>query len=163
MRVYFHNMVKLKQKSKLYFLRRSRVIGYRYFPAQRVIVFYDGWCPLCQGMKARLKKIDYFRLLVWRDCRNPKVRAHYQLDPMEVNKRLHSMRFILDRLQYKGIAAVIQISKRLLPLWLFVPILIILHRVGLGRYVYDYIAAKRKITPIMDCNHDVCKVPFNKR
>ncbi|WP_042227893.1 DCC1-like thiol-disulfide oxidoreductase family protein [Paenibacillus popilliae] len=154
----YRSAIRIKRKVQLYFLRRSRAIGYRYFQAQRVIVFYDGWCPLCQGMMARCKRMDYFRLLVCTNFRDPSVIERYDLDQAEVEKRMHSARYVNASLQHKGIDAVIQICKRLLPLWLFVPVFIVSSKLGMGGLLYDYVASRRKLVPVAHCHDNVCRV-----
>ncbi|WP_442951132.1 DCC1-like thiol-disulfide oxidoreductase family protein [Paenibacillus sp. 481] len=155
----YYSTIRLMRKTQLRFLRRTRAVGYRLFKSQRVIVFYDGWCPVCQGIMSRFKRMDYFRLLDCLSFRDPNVVQRYDLDPAEVEKRMHSALAINDSVKLKGIDSVTQISKRLLPLWIFVPIFFVSSKLGIGGIIYDYVASKRKLVPVAHCDDNVCRLP----
>lgn len=154
----YHKVKRLKRKMFWLGKRWSRAFGCRYLQSQRVIIFYDGWCPMCQHIQLSLKRIDYFRLLTCVSFRMPQVMERYNLDPEEVEKRMHSVLLSDGNTKQKGMDSVIQVCKRLLPFWMFVPFLILSNKLGIGGFLYDYIASRRQIVPAAHCNENACHI-----
>ncbi|UFJ60203.1 DCC1-like thiol-disulfide oxidoreductase family protein [Brevibacillus sedimenti] len=154
-----HNgLARLWRRVRLALLTRTRRLG-RMEPvrAQRVIVFYDGWCPMCQASVRTLKKLDWFGLLRFVSFREPGVCDMYGLDPQKAEQRMHSRR-VNDTVMRDGIHAFIQISKRLVPMWPISPLLCLANLLGIGQKAYDFVASRRTILPAGGCD-DACYLP----
>lgn len=66
---------------------------------KKILVFYDGWCPVCNHeinhyKKYKPKRIDFI------DIRIENIHKEYSLDPKEIRKHMHSIK---DGKIYKGI------------------------------------------------------------
>lgn len=122
--------------------------------SQRIIVFYDGWCPFCIKSMNKVNKLDVFNLVKLVNFRNDEVTNKYDLKIEKLEKRIHSLKSNSSKLN-EGIYSFIQISKRIIFLWPLLPILYISTWIGLGQRVYDYIAEKRNIIPTGKCD-DQC-------
>ncbi|GAA5347145.1 putative DCC family thiol-disulfide oxidoreductase YuxK [Planifilum fimeticola] len=110
---------------------------------RQMIVFYDGWCPLCRASVASSKKLDWFSLIRFVSFREPGVIQQYGLDADKAERRMHST---ADGRRFaEGIDAVIQMATRLLPLWPAVPLLLLARWIGIGQRAYDFIASRRTI------------------
>ncbi len=154
-----HNGIgRLSRRLSLSLRTRTRRIG-RMEPvrAQRVMVFFDGWCPFCQASVRTLKKMDWFGLLRFVSFRESTVCLMYNLDPVKAEQRMHSKRVEETEL-HDGIHAFIQISKRLVPLWPILPILAAANLLGVGQKAYDFVASRRTIIPAGGCD-DACFLP----
>ncbi|WP_238552866.1 DUF393 domain-containing protein [Paenibacillus alvei] len=100
--------------------------------------------------------MDYFRLVTCVSFRNSQVMEQYNLNQEEVERRMHSALLSDINSKAKGIDSIIQVSKRLLPLCIFTPFLIISSKLGIGSFLYDYIASRRKLVPVGHCNENSC-------
>ena len=127
---------------------------------QHMIVFYDGWCPLCRASVASALKLDWFSLIRFVSFREPGIIEQYGLDADKVERRMHST---ADGRRFaEGIDAVIQMASRLLPLWPAVPFLLLARWLGIGQRAYDFIAARRTIIPTGGCDKH-CSLEEGKR
>lgn len=136
-------------------------LGERYLASQRILVFYDGWCPMCRGVVSRIAAMDYFRLITCVSFRDDAVITEYSLVPEEVQLRMHSTKITSMKMK-QGIHSVFQICCRLLPLWPFVPLIHLFKIIGLGQFLYDLIAKRRLIVPVNHCT-DACDIKLLKR
>ena len=103
-------------------LLRDRIASLPAVKGRQLIVFYDGWCPLCRASVASSRKLDWFSLIRFVSFREPGVIERYGLDADKVERRMHST---ADGRRFaEGIDAVIQMATRLLPLWPAVPLLL---------------------------------------
>ena len=64
-----------------------------------ILVFFDGWCPVCK------REIDYYKKfesknLKFIDIRIENIHKEYGLDPVEIRKHIHSIK---DNKIYKGL------------------------------------------------------------
>lgn len=123
----------------------------------RMIVFYDGWCPLCQKSKNQITKMDFFDLILFKSFRESHIREEYKLDIEEVSTRMHSVSNNKDLVS--GISAFIDISKRIIIMWPLLPLLVISKYIGIGNFIYDLVASNRKIIPVNQCNDLSCEIP----
>lgn len=114
--------------------------------SQRVQLFYDGWCPFCRQSIATLQRLDLLRLLEPISFREPGVLAYYQLDAARAEARIQARAVRADA-SVEGIVAVQLVASRLPALWPTLPLLWAASRLGVGQYVYDWIAARRTIIP----------------
>ena len=126
----------------------------------KMIVFYDGWCPFCIKSVQRLKRMDFYGLIKFKSFRESGVIEDYQLDLRKLEKRMHSTD--LKGEIKEGIFSFIQISKRLLPLWPFLPLLYLGLFMGIGQKVYDSIASSRSIIPSGKCDEE-CFIDFKTK
>jgi predicted DCC family thiol-disulfide oxidoreductase YuxK len=126
---------------------------------KKLIVFYDGWCPLCQKAKKSIESADKRKRITLLSFREPKVLDQYELDQEEAAKRIFSINELNGK-SYYGIHTIIQIAKRIAKFRIAVPFLYISILLGFGQKVYDYIASKRSIIPVGQCDENGCPVHF---
>lgn len=140
--------------------RTGRSLGRRWLAPFRLIVFYDNWCPMCRSIMRITRRIDYFGLLIYIGFRDSEVIKRYNLNPQEVEKKMHSIKATGSSTMKSGIHSVVQICSRLVPLWIIVPFLYISSKVGIGSLVYNYIASNRKLLPVNHCD-EYCQIKYN--
>lgn len=75
----------------------------------------------------------------------------------ELERRMHSFSMNDSSKIQRGIDSIAQICTRIPYLWWAVPYIIILKKMGIGGYLYDYIASKRKVIPVGNCD-DLCEL-----
>jgi predicted DCC family thiol-disulfide oxidoreductase YuxK len=126
-------------------------IGEKHLSSWKVVVFFDGWCPVCQGIMKQIERLDWFELIESKSFRDHAIMEKYGLKAEEVERRMHSQQVGANRM-CSGIASVEQIMKRLLPLWPAVPLIMLSRWIGLGSVAYDYIADRRKLIPVNHCD-----------
>ncbi|UFJ62332.1 DCC1-like thiol-disulfide oxidoreductase family protein [Brevibacillus sedimenti] len=152
-------MNRFARKLQYFLMRTGRVWGKRRLAPYQIIVFYDGWCPMCRRIMRSFRRLDYFGLLKFASFRNPQIIVRYGLVPQEVEKRMHSMKVASVDKKKVGIHSIVQICTRLVPLWPLVPFLYLSEKIGIGSVVYDYIASKRNLIPVNHCGNDFCDLP----
>ncbi|KEO77774.1 vitamin K-dependent gamma-carboxylase [Paenibacillus polymyxa] len=145
------------RKISIIIRRKTRKIGYVSFQHKQILVFYDGWCPVCTNIKDNLYKLDYFRLLRLVSFRNSSLVQAYKLDVNELERRMHSFSMNDSSKIQRGIDSIAQICTRIPYLWWAVPFIIIFKKMGIGGCLYDYIASKRKVIPVGNCD-DLCEL-----
>lgn len=123
---------------------------------QKIIVFYDGWCPFCKKSVNNLSKMDIFGMLKFYSFRDEEILTKYKLDITKLEKRIHSKKINEDKL-FEGIHSFIQITKRIPILWPLLLLMYLANSIGLGQKTYDIIANKRKIVPSGTCD-DNCYI-----
>ncbi len=141
-------------KMKKPFIDRTISWGQKHLSKQKMIVFYDGWCPMCQKVKEQCEQKDLFKLVQFVSFRNPEVAATYSLDIAKLEKRMHSKVIIQSEI-VDAINSIIQLAKRILVFWPLLPFLLISKYIGIGQVFYDYIAKRRKIVATNHCS-EVC-------
>ncbi|MBP3039293.1 DUF393 domain-containing protein [Bacillaceae bacterium Marseille-Q3522] len=117
-----------------------------------IIVYYDDWCPLCISIKKKIEKLDWFHLVKCCGIREEDI----EIPLSQLVQRLH-VKIVKKNKVVSGMSALIAISWRLpltVPFW---PILKLVKAIGIGDYIYNYIARKRKIVPVGKCDAD-CKM-----
>jgi predicted DCC family thiol-disulfide oxidoreductase YuxK len=107
-----------------------------------LVVFYDGWCPLCTRSIRWLGRFDLLSLVRFVSFRDPGVVERYGLDERGAERRIQSVGWS-GRL-HEGITAMLDIAVRSIPLWPAVPVFIICRMIA-GQRVYDAIASRRLI------------------
>lgn len=122
-----------------------------------LLVFYDGYCPLCRGSKKVIEKADWLNKIDFLSFREPGVMETYNLSGKNPERRIIGKR-LPDRNTYEGIETIMEITKRVPLYWIFVPFLYIATKVGLGQWTYDFIAKRRKIIPVGQCGKQGCPV-----
>lgn len=116
-----------------------------------LLVFYDGECAFCRRTMETLERYDWRNRLKGISFRNPEVISRYHLADKHVEQRIYV--FCQEKNKgFSGIYAVAEIFKRLplfRPLVPFVNLSIFL---GLGQPCYDFIASRRQMIPIGQCD-----------
>lgn len=125
---------------------------------QPIIVFYDGWCPLCNRARRRLARLDWLGRLRFVSIRDPGAARRAGVAPERLAARLHVQSVRTGRWA-EGIWAVAAIAARLPLLWPLWPLLAVAGLSGLGQPVYDFIARRRTIVPAGQCDEQGCPVP----
>ncbi|MFB5676652.1 DCC1-like thiol-disulfide oxidoreductase family protein [Paenibacillus terreus] len=137
--------------------RKTRKWGYANLHNMKIIIFYDGWCPVCTSIKDKLHKMDYFRMLCLVSFRDSSLVQAYRLDYSELERRMHSVSINESHKVQRGIDAVLQISTRIPQLWLIAPFIFLFRFIGIGGYMYDFLASKRMVIPVGNCD-DLCEL-----
>ncbi|WP_161491010.1 thiol-disulfide oxidoreductase DCC family protein [Anoxybacillus sp. UARK-01] len=122
----------------------------------KIIVFYDGWCPLCIKVKNNIKKIDFFNNIEMVNIREPGI-ERYGIPLSSLEKHMHA-KIIRNNKIVLGIFAFMAIASNvplLMPLW---PLLKLSQMIGLGQRVYDFIAKNRIIIPVGNCERNSCNI-----
>ncbi|MNZ92194.1 hypothetical protein D3C78_1112090 [compost metagenome] len=152
-----YQRLKLTLKKQSFIVKRIlRNWGYSHLQSFRIVVFFDGWCPVCNATKKKINHLDYFRQITWINFRDTNLLATYGLIYTDVEKRMHSTRRTHKNKMKNGINSFIQITTRIPLMWLFVPMLLLAKLVGIGEFVYDYCASNRKVLPVNQCTDAVC-------
>ncbi|HFU4589235.1 TPA: thiol-disulfide oxidoreductase DCC family protein [Bacillus thuringiensis] len=125
--------------------------------SQKIIVLYDGYCPMCKNVVTKLKKGDIFNLLMFKSFReysNSKAEIGIPLTTLE--KRMHS-RKLKEEKYVSGIDSIIQICKRVPIMWGILIFLYLGKFMGIGQRTYDFIAKRRMIVPVGHCENNICE------
>lgn len=125
--------------------------------ATSLLVFYDGYCPLCRGSKKAIEKADWLNKIGFLSFREEGVISQYHLHNRQPEERIYSIR-LHGQQHYEGIQTLLQIAKRVPLYWIFVPFLYLALKIGLGQPAYDFIAKKRNIVPVGQCDDEGCPV-----
>ncbi|TJZ99584.1 DUF393 domain-containing protein [Bacillus thuringiensis] len=130
---------------------------------QEITVFYDGWCPFCTKTTNNIKKLDLLKLVNFVSFRKDGVISVNQLSIESLQEMIHSKKQGAEDVKV-GIYSFIQISKRVIPMWPLLPILYLSVWFGFGQNLYKFIANRRIILPIGDCDgSQECKINFAKK
>ncbi|WP_085521674.1 thiol-disulfide oxidoreductase DCC family protein [Tuberibacillus sp. Marseille-P3662] len=122
-------------------------------------VFYDGWCPMCTRAMRAMRKMDRLGNIEFISFRTEGVMETYQLHGMDVEDRIYSIRK-RDGQSFSGIATILEITKRI-PIYIaLVPFIWLSMKVGLGQKLYRFIADRRSIVPVGQCDDGQCQVHF---
>lgn len=116
-------------------------------------VYYDGWCPMCTAIALRMERLDWLgqlRFVSFRDGLSPA--AQVGLSPAALAERLHVR--VSGRV-VAGIWAVAAIARRVPLLWPLWPFVVVSGWLGVGGWLYDWIARRRAIVPA--CGGDGCR------
>ncbi|WCK54702.1 DUF393 domain-containing protein [Aneurinibacillus sp. Ricciae_BoGa-3] len=125
---------------------------------KKLVVFYDGWCPLCRDAASKTHKLDWFHRIEFVSFRDEELVNRYHITGKDMEKRICSLA-IPDRQEYEGIYTVLQTSLRVPAYWIFAPFIAAGIAFGFGQHVYDWIAARRAIIPVGNCTEDSCQLP----
>lgn len=122
----------------------------------RLIVFYDGWCPVCIRSVKVWQAVDFFSLLDFTSFREPGMAAQSGLDLNALEQRIHTTDVGGGRVR-NGFAAVTQITARLVVLWPLLPLLWTAKLLRLGDHAYDWFA-RRRLMLLSGCHPSGCEV-----
>jgi predicted DCC family thiol-disulfide oxidoreductase YuxK len=124
-----------------------------------LVVFYDGWCPLCRASAQKIRRLDWFHAIELLSFREKATldRFGLQLEDQPFEQRIVSVR-LSDHTCFRGIHTFLQIAYRAPLLWTIVPLLQISIWIGIGGRVYDWVANRRTIIPTGSCTEDQCSI-----
>ncbi|MCP3774920.1 DCC1-like thiol-disulfide oxidoreductase family protein [Paenibacillus sp. MZ04-78.2] len=155
-----------KGMSSRYFLLKERLVqrtarfGHQYLYKFKIVVFYDGWCPMCRQVKASCEKLDLFHLVDFVSFREPGAIDTYALDRAKLEVRMHSKKLnssdVVD-----GIDSIIQLASRVVAYWPLLPLLLTSKYMGIGQACYDFIAKRRMIVSTNHCTDACMREPLN--
>lgn len=117
-------------------------------------VYYDGWCPMCSSIKLRSEKLDWFKLIEFVSFRELS-EDDISIPLSDMEKRMHALNIKTGEI-VSGINAITAMSARIplfMPFW---PLCKISGVFRFGEQLYDFIAARRKIVPVGNCNDEIC-------
>lgn len=124
---------------------------------RRLMVFYDGNCPLCTESARVTTGLDWMHRLQFVSFRDEGVADAYGLEEVGVERRIYSVIPDTGR-AFSGIHTVLQIFLRVPPYWVLVPFIWLSILCGLGQPVYDWIAKRRRVIPIGKCSNGACQI-----
>ncbi len=107
-----------------------------------LVVFYDGWCPMCTGSARRWGRLDPLSLVHFVSFREPVVIELYGLDPARTARRIQSVAG--SGMIREGMDTLLAVAARSILVWPLVPALF-LTRMLTGQRLYDAVAARRLI------------------
>ncbi|MGZ9584222.1 thiol-disulfide oxidoreductase DCC family protein [Paenibacillus marinisediminis] len=122
-------------------------------------VWYDSWCPMCSGIKARLEKLDWLHALHFRSIRDHNALMQSPLkdvSPTLLEQRMYIRNMSTGTIR-SGIEAIESISSVVPLLWPLWPTIVVSRMFGLGQRLYDYIASRRLIVPTGACAEGSCE------
>lgn len=102
----------------------------------KLIIYYDGWCPICINFKKFVTKFDFLRLIDLKDIRKSSIISDEKIQYMYSKN---------NKKEFYGFDSIFEVQKRLPLLWLFIPITLFLKVTKVGQYVYREFSIKRKI------------------
>ncbi|GAE95426.1 thioredoxin [Gracilibacillus boraciitolerans JCM 21714] len=142
--------------------RKTRSFGTKHLVKYQILVFFDGWCPMCRQVMKTINKMDLFNLVKSASIRNQKVLNENQLVKEEVEIRMHSKSVIEGEMK-RGFDSILQICTRLVPLYVLIPFLLVGKFLRLGDLIYDYIAKRRLIVPVNHCDDSGCDINIQSK
>jgi predicted DCC family thiol-disulfide oxidoreductase YuxK len=128
---------------------------------KKLVVFYDGWCPLCREVAGRTHKLDWFNRVEFVSFRDEETANLYHVTGRDMEKRIYSLA-MPENQAYEGIYTILQTALRVPAYWIFAPFIAASIAFGFGQNVYDWIAARRSIIPVGNCTEESCQLPKNK-
>lgn len=125
-------------------------------------VYFDGWCPVCTGFRDRIGRLDWLGQITFRSMRDPGVAAETGVPAEELARRMYARDPQSGQL-WAGVDAFAAVAARvplLVPLW---PLIRLSSVLGLGQRLYDYVAARRVIIPVGNCEDGSCSIHAPKK
>ncbi|ARJ39340.1 hypothetical protein SporoP8_10925 [Sporosarcina ureae] len=129
--------------------------------SQNLVIYYDSFCPLCTKTKNRWSKMDRKNLLIFHSFRDINVLKSIPIPLDLLEKEIYSKELFGNK-YYSGVDTFIEMNRRIPLLKFTVPILVILKKLGLANKCYTYVANKRKIIPIGQCDAEKCNILSRK-
>lgn len=118
-----------------------------------MVVYYDGWCPLCIKTRDKIELFDWFHLIELRDIRIKQNGLNIPFSRMEKEMHCYYIKSGVVKTGIDAVAAIIARLPLLCLLWIPIKISISL---GLGQKLYSYVAENRKIVPVNQCIGSSC-------
>jgi predicted DCC family thiol-disulfide oxidoreductase YuxK len=122
----------------------------------RLMLFYDGDCPLCRLSIERLtRRLDLFGLIDLKSFRNAAVALPPGVSLADLELRMYAT--TASGTIVNGIGAVEAVLRRLPVLWWMLPPVMLLRLCGVGKPLYDWIAGRRyALLPFPSCSAKAC-------
>ncbi len=111
--------------------------------------------------KGNIEASDKKNRIVLLSFREREIYEKYQLSHRNVENRIFSLDIHSNK-SYSGIDTILQIAMRIPKYYLFVPFIYISIILGFGLKLYDYIASKRNVVPVGNCNEESCPIHVEK-
>ena len=121
-----------------------------------MVVYFDGWCPLCRAAKERLSRLDRRGRLAFRSIRDEAVVGDLGISQEVLARQMHVQTD--DGRIIGGFPALVAIATLLPPLWVLWPFLVAAQWLGVGAVAYDWVARNRKIVPVGACEDGACPI-----
>jgi predicted DCC family thiol-disulfide oxidoreductase YuxK len=122
---------------------------------EKLIIFYDDWCPYCSKFANQIQKWDVLKRIQIRQLRNRNHTGVFQNINLVLAKQ--QMASYKGGKWYYGYNTIYSILIRLpFFIWMF-PVLYLFKITTIGQFLYTQLALKRKIIPI-HCNENSCEI-----
>lgn len=121
----------------------------------KLIVFYDNWCPKCNRFKNLIKKLDLLNLIFFEELRNNIENESYKY--IDKSLALQEMASYNKGNWNYGFSSIFLILLRIPLFWLTIPLFYILKLTGLGQFLYKQLSINRKIIPL-HCDKKNCEM-----
>lgn len=138
----------------MYFCKKSLEVKNKIVNLEKckLLVFIDGWCPMCRKFGHRIQRTDMLHLIVIQDIRNSELFPKKYQD-----KALQRMASINQQQKiYFGFDTIFNIALRIPYFWILIPFLFLLKITQIGAFLYKQLALRRTIIPI-HC-HENCNI-----
>ncbi|WP_100330725.1 thiol-disulfide oxidoreductase DCC family protein [Bacillus xiapuensis] len=119
-------------------------------------IFYDSWCPICSKFKKRIESMDTFGLFNFVSFREHENIKMLNVSMGKLEKEMHVLKANGEILSgFDAICAVFARVPFLFWLW---PVFKLLKLLGIGDFIYDFIASRRLIIPTGNCDENTCHI-----
>lgn len=112
---------------------------------------------MCTATRQRLSRLDWMGQLQFVSFRDLEAKALPGIAPERLAARLH-VRYDRTGRVAEGIWALAAIAARLPLLWPLWPLVVAAGLIGLGQSAYDFIARRRRIVPVGQCDEVGCDI-----
>lgn len=120
--------------------------------AYSTIVYYDGFCPICQRTSRAIKRLDLGGRVAVISFRHESSYKSYGIELESLENEMYVVRRKRNGPRvYSGFEAVRAVIRALPLLWLLLPFAWLMVVTGLGDTAYRWLAANRLIVP--DARH----------
>ncbi|MGM0843699.1 MAG: thiol-disulfide oxidoreductase DCC family protein [Bacillota bacterium] len=124
-----------------------------------IVVYYDGWCPLCRKFKRRIEKLDMLKSIIFVSIRDVEYIRELDIPLEKLETEMHVK--MPNGKILSGYDSITAVFGRIpLLCWLWVPMKFF-KWIGAGDKLYRTIASQRIIIPTGNCIVQ-CKVDFRK-
>lgn len=120
----------------------------------RYRLFIDGWCAYCRRSARVLRALDWTGGLEILSFRTSEAYREHGLTSADLEQRMYLVELATGA-RFAGFDALVKLARTLPLLMPSVPVLWLLHAIGLGPRFYDWLAARRLIVP----DPPFCEVP----
>jgi predicted DCC family thiol-disulfide oxidoreductase YuxK len=128
-------------------------------PEPSLILYIDGYCPVCRATGQQLRRWDRRQAIEQRSFRHDGSYQDYGISEAALESRMHAVERRTGQV-FAGFQAVCLVVRHLPLGWLAAPVLRLLGRLGWGDRIYDALAARRTIVPdARACDSNGCAVP----
>ncbi len=119
---------------------------------KRLLIYFDSWCPKCRAFISLIRMIDVFENVQYASIRD--IKTSDIIDTKRSLREMPSIQTNNDKVYY-GFDSLLNVTKAIPILWLFVPLMYVLKITNLGKILYKEIADNRKT---LHCNEDECSL-----